>query len=380
LADLIDKSRYNNKEGFSKLDFPHILPEDLKVRQRSHIMAHHCKNVFFILTLFIRLVIIAGDVPVTNKQADQLSVGTSCVFMQSALSENPDFFRSVTQPYLFSPATALFKVLYYAVPGDEEGWWKLRYKYPWNMVLGTHVFVSSLFKSKLAGADPLLIDVGLNMGQETVIVSSLGGLTLSFEPLPKAWKRTLFNLRLNCLDSNRTRVLNYGVGNSAVNISVSQDVFTPGSTNSPSGNAHAVQVEISTLDEQFYNSNQVFRKRPLLLKMDTEGHEYEGIEGASKLLGEFPPFFIMIEIITNKQHTVKDFHEILVPHGYSPAFVLGVNDEIVGAPNDEGYFKRYWERPFKSFKHEHIGSMDVIFEHKDATRLRTNYNNEMYIF
>jgi len=329
----------------------------------------------------MRLTIISGDVPVNNKHADQLSAGTSCVFMKSALSENPDFVRSTTQTYLFSPATALFEVLYYAVPGDEEAWWKLRYKYPWNMMLGTHVFVGSLFKSKLAGADPLLIDVGLNMGQETIIVSSLGGLTLSFEPLPKAWKGTLFNLRVNCLDTNRTRVLNYGIGNSVVNISVSQDGFTPGASNSPSGNANDVQVEISTLDEQFYNSNQVFRKRPLLLKMDTEGHEYEGIEGASKLLREFPPFFIMVEIvISNRRRTVKDFHEILEPHGYTSAFVLGVNDEIVGAPNDEGYFKRYWERPFKSFKHERIERMDVIFEHKDATQLRTNYNNETYSF
>ena len=43
------------------------------------------------------------------------------------------------------------------------------------------MFIASIFTSEFAGVDPLCIDVGSNLDLDTVIVSSLGGLTLSFE-------------------------------------------------------------------------------------------------------------------------------------------------------------------------------------------------------
>ena len=303
---------------------------------------------------------------------------SDCIFMKSAFSEHPDVVSRHSQPYLFHPNTQLFDVSFFAVPGDEESWWNIRKKYSWNVVLSTHVFIAVLFQSfNVAGLDPLLIDVGLNMGQETIIVASLGGLALSFEPLPKSWTRVLFNYRVNCLNPKRVQILNYGIGNTVgKTIKANEDIFTPGSRNTPSNESNrGVDVNITTLDEQFYknkdafDSNKKFFKRPLLLKLDTEGHEYEAIEGAVRILTEYPPYFILIEIggIENdKSLAVQKFREKLLPFGYVKVFVLSFGDAIVDEINNEKYFAEYWKRPIKHFKPAELKFGDYIFEHKDV--------------
>lgn len=331
---------------------------------------------------------IAGDIEddlVHSYSFEKREKDAICIFLKSAFREHPDRSFSSNQPYIFYPATNLFNVVFFAVPGDEMKWWTMRgvNGYPWNMVLGTHVFIAALFQSRLAGIDPLIVDVGLNMGQETIIVASLGGLTLSFEPLPKAWKTTLFNLRVNCLDSNRTKVLNYGIGSQSARIKVNENVFTPRSSNTASQNpSENVEIEIKTLDEQFFKQDQVFIKRPLLLKLDTEGHEYEALEGASKLLSDFPPYFLLIEILSINKKTVLDFSNKVLPFGYVNAFVLDTGDSHVSSDHSEVYFKKYWERPcWEEISGKKIDTkwnadvMDVVFEHKDATTMRLQDKN-----
>lgn len=334
--------------------------------------------IICIIVIFLNKVTIGIELNIEENSERILT--TNCIFMKTAFIEHEDVSNSHVQPYLFRPFTKLFDVTYFAVPGDEKYWRQYHSKYPWNMILGTHVFIATLFTSPLADIDPFLIDVGANMGQEAVIVASLGGLVMSFEPLPKAYNQAKFNLRANCV-SDRVQLFNYGVGDSISTIQVSNNGFSSISTNSQGYDTQwNVNVSITTLDTQFFKPqseiNKMYLKRALLLKLDSEGHELEALHGATKLLSEFPPLLILTEVGVHSEVTIEVLHKKLEAFGYSKVFVLCKDDAIVDSKFDENYFKDYWSRPYEikpKQSSDFVG--DVIFEHTDATTKRLKFSH-----
>jgi len=144
---------------------------------------------------------------------------------------------------------------------------------------------------KRVGLEPLtIIDVGANMGQFAVAAAKgyPAAVIHSFEPGPGA-----ADVLRKCV-SSLSGVIVYqtalGEKTGSANLIINQNSFS--SSILPLGQAHlaafpsakeigSVAVEVSTLDDIFYNKELI---SPVLLKLDVQGYERQVIQGAARFL------------------------------------------------------------------------------------------------
>lgn len=156
----------------------------------------------------------------------------------------------------------------------------------------------------LAKQNPkLCIDIGANKGRYAKELLDLTGSTvISFEPLPKAFQSLLelkkrFPERFQCInkgvgDRNAHLELFYGAEDSA-HASFSPDVNQVDYVGR--SNVNSMRVEVTTLDSFFENQLSPKGTEIDLLKIDTEGFEYEVLIGARKTLSDLQPKFVQVE-------------------------------------------------------------------------------------
>jgi FkbM family methyltransferase len=158
------------------------------------------------------------------------------------------------------------------------------------------------FFKKLAQFNPkLCIDIGANVGTYSEqLLSSTNTSVISFEPLPKAYEI------LNCLllkFPNRLRVFNAGVGNCNEVMELKFGDHTS-ELASFSGNQklikfldnennQSIMVQVNTLD--YFIKTLEISEEIDLIKIDTEGFEYEVLLGAGETIRKNKPKFIQIE-------------------------------------------------------------------------------------
>jgi FkbM family methyltransferase len=148
----------------------------------------------------------------------------------------------------------------------------------------------------------LCIDVGANKGNYSrALLALTQSNVIAFEPLPKAFDN-LSKLSLEypgriCVvqkgigNENRELDLHYGTGDSEL-ASFSKEVNEIGYVGEE--NKNVIKVSVLTLDtfftEQVTDSSEID-----LLKIDTEGYEYEVLRGAAVTLQTRRPKFIQVE-------------------------------------------------------------------------------------
>lgn len=145
----------------------------------------------------------------------------------------------------------------------------------------------------------ICIDIGANRGDFTrLLLEKTDANVVSFEPLPPAFEQ------LSALDvefPGRLSAVNKGVGDAPghLDIHYRDDALTHASFSSEVNavpyvdNAKSLSVEVTTLDAHFAG-DQPFDTVDFL-KIDTEGFEFEVLNGAKAFLARFRPAFVQIE-------------------------------------------------------------------------------------
>lgn len=190
----------------------------------------------------------------------------------------------------------------------------------------------SSFISCLARQDAdLCIDVGANRGEYSrTLLQATRGTVIAFEPHPRTFGE-LGAIRER--HSDRFIAVNQGVadvegelelcwGDNLELASFSKEVLAIGYVGAC--NVHRSSVPVTTLDAYFAGPGRQLGDREItLLKIDTEGFEFEVLKGARQTLRERPPKFVQVEINHHqlfRGHTLFSLSRLLAD--YRPYQIL----------------------------------------------------------
>ncbi len=148
--------------------------------------------------------------------------------------------------------------------------------------------------------DGIFIDVGANIGYHSLYIASLSPKAecIAFEPHPKIFEQLSTNAGLNHFNHLVTHNVAVGdfCGNTKINLtndsSYNRGLSTILNDESLENESHQVNVKISTLDE-FLNHDQ--KNRINVMKIDTQGYEYQVLKGALDIIYRSRPI-ILLEI------------------------------------------------------------------------------------
>jgi FkbM family methyltransferase len=172
---------------------------------------------------------------------------------------------------------------------------------------------------RLARHDPkLCIDIGANKGEYTRnLLLSTNSKVIAFEPLPRAFEalsrlKIHFEGRLECFnvgvgDRDTVLDLHYGAEDSP-HASFSEDVEKVeyvGRTN-----CNVMRVPVVSLDSFFERHWPNAAPEIDLVKIDTEGYEFEVLAGAKKTIAISRPKFVQIEFNTHHLFRAQSMLEL----------------------------------------------------------------------
>jgi FkbM family methyltransferase len=161
------------------------------------------------------------------------------------------------------------------------------------------------------------IDIGANKGDYTEkILSYTNSHVLAFEPLPKAYESLT---KLQKKYPNRLSAINQGVGSEKARLPLyfGSDESELASFSSEvneidfvaASNTKTMMVLVDTLDN-FLSEKIGLIEQIDLIKIDTEGFEYEVLLGAKKTIETLKPKFIQIEYNWHQLFRNKSLHQI----------------------------------------------------------------------
>ncbi len=178
------------------------------------------------------------------------------------------------------------------------------------------------FIKKLNKFNPkLCLDIGANVGSYSdMLLSYTKSNVIAYEPNKFSFK-ILKNLKSNnkkrfkCFNlaiSNKNKIgsLFYGSKTSELaSIMENSDKikFTQGA------NKNKMKIKLSSLDKIYIENKKLFRELDFI-KIDTEGHELEVLQGSKKIIRDLKPKFIQIEFNTYqliKNTTLIDYQKYL---------------------------------------------------------------------
>jgi len=182
------------------------------------------------------------------------------------------------------------------------------------------------------------IDIGANVGKYTnLLLAETKSKIISFEPLPLAFK-DLQKIEQN--NSERLKVYNYAIGekDETLELNYSNEKSEKASflenLNELSfydfKNNQKIKTKVYCLDTFFSNNPNLFSKNIDLVKIDTEGFEFEVLKGAKNMLEQNPPKYIQIEFNWHqlfKGQTIYNFSKFL--HQYDLYQILPYGNDLI---------------------------------------------------
>jgi len=166
-------------------------------------------------------------------------------------------------------------------------------------------FLAGLFRtgtlppnvSAVRTAGLVLIDVGAAFGGETVVGGELGFEVVAFEPHPAEWAR----LHAAWGRRPRTQIINAAVTRAPSNMTLYAAEDSSTLEKDAIHNEHATQVKAQredlrrvtvrgvSIDSDLRRVSTIDPARVAVIKLDIQGHEYEALAGAIKLIREHHP-------------------------------------------------------------------------------------------
>lgn len=167
----------------------------------------------------------------------------------------------------------------------------------------------------------LCLDIGANVGNYSkMILENTKAKVISFEPNKFSYKILkrieignkkrfkCFNLAAS--NKNKNGYLFYGTKTSEL-ASMMKHANKLKFTNA--GNVNKMKIKLSTLDSMYKKNKKLFKGLDFI-KIDTEGHELEVLQGLKNILRDLKPKFLQIEFNTHqllKNITVIDYKKVL---------------------------------------------------------------------
>ncbi len=211
----------------------------------------------------------------------------------------------------------------------------IKYEVDLSEGIDLSVFLFGKFQKNVSGnkrlslpEDAIIFDVGANFGMMTLQYAKLASLgkVYSFEPTHYAFSKLKRNLELNPQLAKRIVAIQSLVSSST---SKETDIKTYASwkvSGDVKGVKHSVHggIEKSTngigavsLDD-FCRENEI--RRLDFIKIDTDGHEFEVLKGAQKVIAEFRPTIIFeagLYVMEERNIVFSDYLEFFCSLDYS---------------------------------------------------------------
>mgnify|MGYP006090499665 CR=1 FL=1 len=199
------------------------------------------------------------------------------------------------------------------------------------------------FINKISKDLSLCLDIGANIGAYTkLLLSETNAKIISFEPLPNAFE-DLKKIEDKNLD--RLKVFNYAIGekNDILDLNYSDDKSEKASFTKDLDKLSfyefkknkKIKSEVVTLDYFFNKNLDLLSKEIDLIKIDTEGFEFEVIIGAKQTIKTKQPKYIQIEFNWHqlfKGQTLYNFSRHLEEYDLFQILPYG-NDLVKVDPN-----------------------------------------------
>mgnify|MGYP001184277305 CR=1 FL=1 len=129
-----------------------------------------------------------------------------------------------------------------------------------------------------------VLDIGANIGNHSLFFSNYFKKVISFEPHPKIFKI----LSLNTENIKNIKIYNFGASNKNTSLSMLENKLNMGGSKlSLNNTTTSLNVKLKKLDDFCKDLKNI-----TLLKIDTEGHEKEVLEGAKKIIVKHRPLII----------------------------------------------------------------------------------------
>ena len=162
----------------------------------------------------------------------------------------------------------------------------------------------------------LFVDIGANIGWQTLMAGRLGARVISFEPSPNVFDHLQRNVSLNQFSSVELRsvALSDHEGEAVMTLS-DPNANNDGTGTLEGGDNSGPQhtVKLSTFDSEIGSRNEVVR----LIKIDVEGHEIGVLKGMQESLKKGLVKSLIIEIEHIKDR-LDDFVKLLPGFSFYP--------------------------------------------------------------
>ena len=159
-----------------------------------------------------------------------------------------------------------------------------------NIYYGLHEFADMAFVAHALRQGELFADIGANAGTYTVLAASVAGArVVAVEPVPETLARLRANVALNGLEG-QVRVEPCAISGAAGIVR-----FTAGGDTT--NRVVSGESELEVLDLPARTADEVFAaEKPLVMKIDVEGHEGAVLAAASEVLADPGPMALILEI------------------------------------------------------------------------------------
>jgi FkbM family methyltransferase len=199
----------------------------------------------------------------------------------------------------------------------------------------------------------LCLDIGANKGDysERILNIMPNAKVIAFEPQPLACN---FLKKIQSKYINRLNIVNKAVGDklSSMDLFYRDDASELASLNKDimefndvrkANKIKKVKVKVITLDNFVFSKEFEFKPNQIdLVKIDTEGYEYEVLLGMKKIISKVKPKFIQIE--HNRHHLFKNqslyMHSLLMI-GYTPYQLIKYGMQKINPTSSEANFFHY---------------------------------------
>src|SRR5581483_216905 len=180
--------------------------------------------------------------------------------------------------------------------------------------VGLHDFEQMSFLLHYLRPGDTFIDVGANVGSYTILASAaVGASTIAFEPVKSEYEALIANVALNNIEA-LVEIRKTAVGSYEGEVKFSRG-GGPGSK-IVADSCDGIVAPITTLDTAINNNNI------RLIKVDVEGHEYDVLKGAHRVLSGAEPLVLIVEMIGlgELEQGIDDkmIHSMIIDCGFRP--------------------------------------------------------------
>jgi len=186
-----------------------------------------------------------------------------------------------------------------------------------NFYTGMSEFYEMGFLMHCLRSDNIFVDIGANSGIYTVLASKvIGSKSICIEPIHSAVERIKEHVMINQVQ-NLVTIHNIGLGHKEheVMFTSNHDCTNHVIPDTNENDQYAISQKIKTLNSLLNLEDEY------VLKIDTEGYEFNILKGANKILSHGKILAIIIEVNGSGAKygiTDNDIHTELKKYGYSP--------------------------------------------------------------